>query len=53
MDIERFIYRPWVGGIAVGPLGAYSVALSGGYEDDVDFGEGLCVRITCITVGTN
>ncbi len=36
-------HRPWVGGIAVGPRGAYSVALSGGYEDDVDLGEGLYV----------
>ncbi|KAK7064203.1 E3 ubiquitin-protein ligase ORTHRUS 5 [Favolaschia claudopus] len=32
------IHAPWVGGIAVGPQGAYSVALSGGYSDDVDFG---------------
>lgn len=37
---EQFL-RPWVGGIAVGPKGAYSVALSGGYDDDVDIGEGL------------
>ena len=35
---------PWVGGIAVGPKGAYSVALSGGYDDDVDFGVGLWVK---------
>ncbi|KAJ3475177.1 hypothetical protein NLI96_g12010 [Meripilus lineatus] len=35
------IHAPWVGGIAVGPRGAYSVALSGGYEDDVDLGEGF------------
>ncbi|KAI0801289.1 hypothetical protein C8Q74DRAFT_1454658 [Fomes fomentarius] len=33
------VHAPWVGGIAVGPEGAYSVALSGGYEDDVDLGE--------------
>ncbi|KAF7339443.1 E3 ubiquitin-protein ligase ORTHRUS 5 [Mycena sanguinolenta] len=38
------IHAPWVGGIAVGPQGAYSVALSGGYpggarfrSDDIDF----------------
>ena len=29
--------RPWVGGIAGGPEGCYSIALSGGYEDDIDF----------------
>ena len=34
-------HRPLVAGITVGPDGAYSVALSGGYEDDVDLGEGL------------
>jgi len=33
------IHRPTVAGIHPGPDGAYSVALSGGYEDDVDFGE--------------
>ncbi|KAJ7254078.1 PUA-like domain-containing protein [Mycena haematopus] len=32
------IHAPWVGGIAVGPQGAYSVALSGGYPDDIDWG---------------
>ncbi|KAJ7038165.1 PUA-like domain-containing protein [Mycena alexandri] len=32
------IHAPWVAGIAPGPKGAYSVALSGGYADDVDFG---------------
>lgn len=32
---------PWVAGISGGPKGAYSVALSGGYEDDVDYGEVL------------
>ena len=32
---------PWVGGISGGPDGAYSVALSGGYEDDVDLGYAL------------
>ncbi|PCH33612.1 hypothetical protein WOLCODRAFT_61159 [Wolfiporia cocos MD-104 SS10] len=33
------IHAPWVAGIAGGPHGAYSVALSGGYEDDLDYGE--------------
>jgi E3 ubiquitin-protein ligase UHRF1 len=33
--------RPWVAGIAPGPKGAYSIALSGGYDDDVDMGLGL------------
>ncbi|KAF9218331.1 hypothetical protein BS17DRAFT_811726 [Gyrodon lividus] len=32
------IHAPWVGGISPGPHGAYSVALSGGYDDDVDDG---------------
>ncbi|KAJ7900386.1 PUA-like domain-containing protein [Mycena olivaceomarginata] len=32
------IHAPWVGGISVGPRGAYSVALSGGYADDIDWG---------------
>ncbi|KAH7883619.1 PUA-like domain-containing protein [Phlebopus sp. FC_14] len=32
------IHAPWVGGIAPGKDGAYSVALSGGYDDDVDDG---------------
>ncbi|VDB86462.1 unnamed protein product [Peniophora sp. CBMAI 1063] len=35
------IHAPWVAGIAGGPKGAYSLALSGGYEDDVDLGEGF------------
>ncbi|KAK3927690.1 E3 ubiquitin-protein ligase UHRF1 [Frankliniella fusca] len=33
------IHRPTVAGIHQGPNGAYSVALSGGYEDDVDLGD--------------
>ncbi|TPX70147.1 hypothetical protein SpCBS45565_g01968 [Spizellomyces sp. 'palustris'] len=33
------VHRPPVSGIHGGPDGCYSVALSGGYEDDVDFGE--------------
>lgn len=32
------IHAPFVAGISAGPQGAYSVALSGGYEDDVDLG---------------
>lgn len=32
------VHAPWVAGISGGPDGAYSVALSGGYEDDVDLG---------------
>lgn len=36
---------PWVAGISGGPDGCYSVALSGGYEDDVDLGEGLYVAL--------
>ncbi|KAI9513217.1 PUA-like domain-containing protein [Russula earlei] len=33
------IHAPWVAGISGSNEGAYSVALSGGYEDDVDLGE--------------
>ncbi|KAL5010691.1 hypothetical protein ScPMuIL_012996 [Solemya velum] len=33
------IHRPPVSGIHGGPEGAYSIALSGGYEDDIDLGE--------------
>ncbi len=33
--------RPWVGGISASKDGAYSVALSGGYDDDVDLGYAL------------
>ncbi|PPQ64435.1 hypothetical protein CVT26_002142 [Gymnopilus dilepis] len=32
------VHAPPVGGISGGPQGAYSIALSGGYEDDVDLG---------------
>lgn len=32
------VHGPWVSGIAPGPDGAYSIALSGGYDDDVDDG---------------
>ncbi|KAG7099245.1 hypothetical protein E1B28_001108 [Marasmius oreades] len=32
------VHAPFVAGISGGPKGAYSVALSGGYEDDVDLG---------------
>ena len=38
-----FSVRPWVAGIAPGKDGAYSVCLSGGYEDDVDEGYALSV----------
>jgi E3 ubiquitin-protein ligase UHRF1 len=35
-------FRPWVGGISGSKAGgAYSIALSGGYDDDVDLGYGL------------
>ncbi len=43
LSVQRSIYRPWVAGISPGPDGCYSVALSGGYEDDVDVGEALYV----------
>ncbi|XP_046636353.1 E3 ubiquitin-protein ligase UHRF1-like [Daphnia pulicaria] len=33
------IQRPTVAGIHAGPEGAYSLSLSGGYEDDIDLGE--------------
>ncbi|KAI9574248.1 PUA-like domain-containing protein [Boletus coccyginus] len=45
-----FMRGPWVGGIAPGPDGAYSVALSGGYDDDVDDGYALSL-IFCSTSG--
>ncbi|TDL28466.1 hypothetical protein BD410DRAFT_224072 [Rickenella mellea] len=32
------VHAPWVAGISGSPKGAYSVALSGGYDDDVDLG---------------
>jgi E3 ubiquitin-protein ligase UHRF1 len=35
------IHAPLVAGISGGPKGAFSVALSGGYEDDVDEGYAL------------
>ena len=34
-----FNFRPVIAGIHPGPKGAYSIALSGGYEDDLDYGE--------------
>ncbi|EGO03458.1 hypothetical protein SERLA73DRAFT_69325 [Serpula lacrymans var. lacrymans S7.3] len=37
------VHAPWVAGISAGPQGAYSVALSGGYDDDVDLGYALQV----------
>nr|CAH0107673.1 unnamed protein product [Daphnia galeata] len=33
------VQRPTVAGIHAGPEGAYSISLSGGYEDDIDLGE--------------
>ncbi|KAJ3510464.1 hypothetical protein NMY22_g15977 [Coprinellus aureogranulatus] len=36
------VHAPPVGGISGGKDGAYSVALSGGYADDVDLGYALC-----------
>ncbi|XP_052235920.1 uncharacterized protein LOC127847798 [Dreissena polymorpha] len=33
------IHRPTVAGIHAGPDGAYSIALSGGYDDNIDLGE--------------
>ncbi|KAH9061007.1 PUA-like domain-containing protein [Lactarius vividus] len=33
------IHAPWVAGISGSNEGAYSVALSGGYEDDIDMGD--------------
>jgi E3 ubiquitin-protein ligase UHRF1 len=33
------IHAPWVAGISGSDKGAYSVALSGGYEDDIDMGD--------------
>lgn len=35
------VNRPPVGGISGGKDGAHSVALSGGYDDDVDLGYAL------------
>ena len=35
------LYRPPVSGIHGGADGAYSIALSGGYDDNVDLGEGF------------
>ncbi|KEP45401.1 SAD/SRA domain protein, partial [Rhizoctonia solani 123E] len=35
------IHAPFVAGISGGPEGAYSVALSGGYDDDIDMGDAL------------
>ncbi|KAI0053788.1 hypothetical protein FA95DRAFT_1508426 [Auriscalpium vulgare] len=33
------VHAPWVAGISGSPQGAFSIALSGGYEDDVDLGD--------------
>jgi E3 ubiquitin-protein ligase UHRF1 len=37
------VHAPLVAGITAGPQGAYSVAMSGGYDDDVDEGYALSV----------
>lgn len=34
-----YIFRPTVAGIHAGADGAYSIALSGGYEDNIDLGD--------------
>ena len=48
MHVANFLSaRPWVAGIAPGKDGAYSVCLSGGYEDDVDEGYALSVLSIC------
>ncbi|KAJ3864761.1 PUA-like domain-containing protein [Lentinula novae-zelandiae] len=44
------IHAPWVAGISGGPEGAYSVALSGGYDDDVDDGYALPLLMLPLTV---
>ncbi|PIL31988.1 hypothetical protein GSI_06692 [Ganoderma sinense ZZ0214-1] len=46
------IHAPWVAGIAPGPKGAYSVALSGGYEDDIDEGEAFTFTGSGMLFGT-
>lgn len=43
-DVIWDFTSPWVGGISGGRQGAYSVALSGGYDDDVDLGYALWVQ---------
>ncbi|KAJ7225482.1 PUA-like domain-containing protein [Mycena pura] len=42
------IHAPWVAGISGGDKGAYSVALSGGYPDDIDEGYALYVHILAL-----
>jgi hypothetical protein len=52
-SLERFLDRPLVGGISGGKDGAYSVALSGGYDDDVDLGYALCVLFLSFWLDTD
>lgn len=42
-----------MGGISGGKDGAYSVALSGGYDDDVDLGYALCVLFLSFWLDTD
>lgn len=43
---QAAVHAPWVAGIAGGKLdGAFSIALSGGYEDDEDSGYTLYVVV--------
>lgn len=44
-SIDMSFHRPYVAGISGGSSGTYSIALSGGYEDDVDLGYALYVDI--------
>lgn len=38
--VHKYVFfRPTVAGIHAGAEGAYSIALSGGYDDNVDYGE--------------
>ena len=51
--VIAFLDRPLVGGISGGKDGAYSVALSGGYDDDVDLGYALCVLLLSLWLETD
>lgn len=39
INFWHLVYRPLVAGIHGNVKGCYSIALSGGYEDDLDYGE--------------
>jgi E3 ubiquitin-protein ligase UHRF1 len=41
IHLTRDKTSPWVAGISGSSHGAYSIALSGGYADDVDLGYAL------------